>query len=224
MSDITNTSLTVCPRKQHGTNFSKKQRNEGQIPVVFYGKNTLKHYTVNDSHFRTLMRSTGGSLSLVELQEESGDKELALLKEMQTDSVRDTILHLDFVQVTRGQTLETKVPVELVGESPGVKNMGGILEFHQSEILVRCRPSLLPKNLELDISGLDLGDSLQIKDIPHIDGVEFIGDENGNIVTCVGSASGRAGASDEQIDEEDDADGESTTEQSDSDEQPQEDA
>jgi len=147
------------------------------------------------------MRASGGSLSLLELDEGNGDKELALLKDMQIDSVKDSILHLDFVQVTRGQSLETKVPLELVGESPGVKNMAGILEFHQSEILVRCRPSQLPKNLTLDISQLELGGSLQLKDIPLPEGVELLGDLDSNIVTCVGSASGRAGAGDSEEEE-----------------------
>ena len=200
MSNITETILKVESRAKHGTSLSKKLRAQGRIPVVFYGKDILKHYSVDDSKFRALMRSSGGTLSLIELQEDSGDKELALLKDIQIDSVKDNILHLDFVQVTRGQTLETKIPLELVGESIGVKSMGGILEFHQSEILVRCRPSQLPKGLELDISGLDLGDSLQIKDLPVIDGVEFVADPEGNVVTCVSSASGRAGAEDETDD------------------------
>ena len=197
MSNITETILKVDSREKHGTSLSKKLRSQGRIPAVFYGKDILKHYSVDDSKFRALMRSSGGTLSLIELQEDSGDKELALLKDIQIDSVKDNILHLDFVQVTRGQTLETKIPLELVGESNGVKSMGGILEFHQSEILVRCRPSQLPKGLELDISGLDLGDSLQIRDLPVIDGVEYVADPEGNIVTCVSSASGRAGADDE---------------------------
>ena len=198
MSDITDSTLLVKSRDQHGSSISKKIRAEGSIPAVFYGKDTLKHYTVDDSQFRTLMRASGGSLSLLELDEGNGDKELALLKDMQIDSVKDSILHLDFVQVTRGQSLETKVPLELVGESPGVKNMAGILEFHQSEILVRCRPSQLPKNLTLDISQLELGGSLQLKDIPLPEGVELLGDLDSNIVTCVGSASGRAGAGDSE--------------------------
>ena len=201
MSDITDSTLLVKSRDQHGSSISKKIRAEGSIPAVFYGKDTLKHYTVDDSQFRTLMRSSGGSLSLLELDEGNGDKELALLKDMQIDSVKDSILHLDFVQVTRGQSLETKVPLELVGESPGVKNMAGILEFHQSEILVRCRPSQLPKNLTLDISQLELGGSLQLKDIPLPEGVELLGDLDSNIVTCVGSASGRAGAGDSEEEE-----------------------
>ena len=197
MSNITETILKVDSRVKHGTSLSKKLRSQGRIPAVFYGKDILKHYSVDDSKFRALMRSSGGTLSLIELQEDSGDKELALLKDIQIDSVKDNILHLDFVQVTRGQTLETKIPLELVGESIGVKSMGGILEFHQSEILVRCRPSQLPKGLELDISGLDLGDSLQIRNLPVIEGVEYVADPESNIVTCVSSASGQAGADDE---------------------------
>jgi len=200
MSDITESTLLVQDRESHGTSHSKKLRSNGFIPAVFYGKDVVKHYSIDDSKFRTLMRSSGGSLSLVELDEGNGKTELALLKDMQIDSVKDSILHLDFVQVTRGQALETKIPVELIGESPGVKNMGGILEFHQNEILVRCRPSQLPSFLELDISGLDLGGSLQIKDLPSIEGVDFVGDPESNIVTCVGSASGRAGAGDEDTD------------------------
>ena len=202
MSDITDSTLIVKSRDQHGSSISKRLRSEGKIPAVFYGKDTLKHFTVEDSQFRTLMRTSGGSLSLIELDDGSGDKELALLKDMQVDSVKDSIIHLDFVQVTRGQSLEAKVPLELVGESPGVKNMGGILEFHQDEILVRCRPSQLPKGLVLDINGLELGGSLQLKDIPELEGVEFVGDPESNIVTCVGSASGRAGAEDLEEDEE----------------------
>ena len=197
MSNITETILKVDSRLKHGTSLSKKLRSQGRIPAVFYGKDILKHYSVDDSKFRALMRSSGGTLSLIELQDDSGDKELALLKDIQIDSVKDNILHLDFVQVTRGQTLETKIPLELIGESIGVKSMGGILESHQSEILVRCRPSQLPKGLELDISGLDLGDSLQIRNLPVIEGVEYVADPEGNIVTCVSSASGRAGADDE---------------------------
>ena len=202
MSDITDSTLIVKSRDQHGSSISKRLRSEGKIPAVFYGKDTLKHFTVEDSQFRTLMRTSRGSLSLIELDDGSGDKELALLKDMQVDSVKDSIIHLDFVQVTRGQSLEAKVPLELVGESPGVKNMGGILEFHQSEILVRCRPSQLPKGLVLDISELELGGSLQLKDIPEVEEVEFVGDPESNIVTCVGSASGRAGAEDLEEDEE----------------------
>ena len=220
MSDITDTQLLVLNRAQHGRGESRKLRAKGRIPAVFYGKETLKHYSIDEAQFRTLMRSAGGSLSLVELDEGNGEKELALLKDMQIDSVKDSILHLDFVQVTRGQSLETKIPLELTGESPGVRNMGGILEFHHSEILVRCRPSQLPKSLQLDISQLDLGGSLQLRDISLIDGVELVGDPESNVVTCVGSASGRAGAESTEDDLDDSSDSpEATTSEDENDQE-----
>ena len=83
MSDITDSSLLVKSRDLHGSSKSRQLRAAGQIPTVFYGKDVLKHYTVEDAQFRTLMRSTGGSLSLIELDEGNGNKELALLKDMQ---------------------------------------------------------------------------------------------------------------------------------------------
>ena len=194
MSDITETVLQVNSREQHGTSLSKKLRSQGLIPAVFYGKNIHKHYSVNDSGFRALMRASGGSISLIELEENSGSRELALLKDMQIDSVKDQILHLDFIQVTRGQDLEAKVPLVVEGEAVGVKNMGGIMEVHLNEIEVRCRPSKLPNQVSIDVSELNLGESLQLKDLAPIADVEFIGDPLSNLVSCVGSASGRASA------------------------------
>ena len=202
MSDITETVLQVNSREQHGSNLSKKLRSQGLIPAVFYGKNIHKHYSVNDSGFRALMRASGGSVSLIELEEKSGNRELALLKDMQTDSVKDQILHLDFVQVTRGEDLVAKVPLVVEGESVGVKNMGGILEVHLNEIEVRCRPSKLPNQVSVDVSELNIGESLQLKDLTPIADVEFIGDSLSNVVSCVGSASGRASADAGEEDEE----------------------
>ena len=194
MSDITETVLQVNSRDQHGSNLSKKLRSQGSIPAVFYGKNIHKHYSVNDSGFRALMRASGGSISLIELEEDSGSRELALLKDMQVDSVKDQILHLDFIQVTRGEDLTAKVPLVVTGEALGVKSMGGILEVHLNEIEVRCRPSKLPNQVTVDVSDLNIGESLQLKDLASITDVEFIGDTHTNLVSCVGSASGRASA------------------------------
>ena len=78
MSDITDSSLLVHAGKPRSGE-SKKVRSQGRIPAVFYGKDVLKHYSIEDSQFRTLMRSSGGSF-LIQLDEGNGSKELALLK------------------------------------------------------------------------------------------------------------------------------------------------
>ena len=125
-----------------------------------------------------------------------------MIKELQEDKIRDTILHIDFVEVKRGEDLQTTVPLSLVGEAEGVKNEGGILEVVANEIEIRCRPSKLPSAIELDISNLGLGENLQIKDLPEIDGVAFVSGRY-HIASCVGSASGRSGSGEDDDAEED---------------------
>jgi large subunit ribosomal protein L25 len=78
----------------------------------------------------------------------------------------------------------------------GVKMTGGILEVNTNEVEIRCRPSALPSSIEVDVTELDLGDNLQVKDLPEIDGVSFPGDPLQVLVACVASASGRASATD----------------------------
>ena len=200
MSDITETVLKVSSREDLGRSASRNLRKQGSIPAVFYGKDKVKHYTVNDSNFRSLLRNTGGSISLLELDNDSGYKDLALLKDLQIDSVKDKILHIDFQEVTRGQDLVAKVPLVVEGEAEGVKNMGGILEILLNEIEVKCRPSKLPSQILVNVTTLNIGQNLQIKNLTPIEGVEFTGDPLTNLVSCVGSASGRAGASSEDGD------------------------
>ena len=93
--------------------------------------------------------------------------------------------------------------LSLVGEAEGVKNEGGILEVVANEIEIRCRPSKLPSAIELDISNLGLGENLQIKDLPEIDGVAYVSGEDTILVSCVGSASGRSGSGEDDDAEED---------------------
>ena len=218
MSDLTETVLKVSPREDLGKSASRNLRREGSIPAVFYGKDKIKHYSVDDSNFRSLLRNTGGSISLLELDNDSGDKDLALLKDLQIDSVKDKILHIDFQEVTRGQDLIAKVPLVVEGESEGVKNMGGILEVLLNEIEVKCRPSKLPSQILVDVTNLNIGENLQMKDLTPIDGVEFTADPTTNLVSCVGSASGRAGASseDEESDESSEVEAKGETESADS--------
>jgi large subunit ribosomal protein L25 len=158
---------------------------------------------------RILLRKASGTSSLLRLLGEKGEDELVLIKELQSDPIKNSILHIDFVQVTRGEDLQTKVPLVLIGEAEGVKTQGGVLEVLANEVEVRCRPSNLPSGLELDISELLLGGNLQVKDLPEIEGVAFVGDDDMALVSCVGSAGGRSDAGDEEEEEvEEGAEGE----------------
>ena len=198
MAELNDLTLQVAARTEVGRQACKKLRAAGTIPVVYYGKDVNKPYSVKEREFRKLMRNSAGTAALFRLQSADGEDELALIKELQRHPLTDSILHIDFIQVTRGQELQTKIPVVIVGEAIGVKTSGGILEASMNEVEVRCRPSLLPSSVELDVSDLDLGDNLQVSDLPKIEGVSYPGEPTQVLVACVGSASGRAAAEDEE--------------------------
>ena len=174
-------------------------------------KDKVKHYTVNDSNFR-LCFAILEDRSLLEL---TTTQVIKILLFGRLRLVKDKILHIDFQEVTRGQNLVAKVPLVVEGEAEGVKNMGGILEILLNEIEVKCRPSKLPAQVLVDVSKLNMGENLQIKDLIAIDGVEFTAEPTTNLVSCVGSASGRAGASSDD-DETDESSPEGTSDETES--------
>ena len=208
MSELSDLTIEVSPREQTGRQACNKLRASGRIPVVLYGKDINKSFSIEDRAMRILLRKASGSSSLLRLLGGKGEDELVLIKEMQMNSIKDTITHIDFVQINRGEDLQTKVPLTLLGEAQGVKTQGGILEALANEVEIRCRPSNLPAQIELDISNLGLGENLQVKDLPVIEGVTYVAELDGMLVSCVGSAGGRSSAGDEDGESEEGAAGE----------------
>ncbi len=194
MSELSDLTLKYSPRDKTGTSASKQIRLQGLIPAILYGKETNRSLSVDDKEMRILLRKAAGTSSLMRLIGESGEDELVLIKELQENKIRDKILHIDFVEVKRGEDLETSIPLSLIGEAEGVKTHGGILEVLADDIEIRCRPSKLPSAIELDISNLGLGENLQVKDLPIIEGISYTSSEETILVSCVGSASGRSGS------------------------------
>jgi large subunit ribosomal protein L25 len=211
MSELSDLTIEATPREQTGRQACNKLRSSGRIPAVMYGKEINKSFSLEDRAMRMLLRKASGTTSLLRLLGEKGEDELVLIKEMQMDPIKNNILHIDFVQVNRGEDLQTKIPLSILGEADGVKSEGGILEILANEVEVRCRPSNLPTEIELDITNLALGENLQIKDLPTLEGVTYVSDSDGMLVSCVGSAGGRSGADDgeEDVVEGESDDGES---------------
>ena len=201
MSELSDLTLNYSLRDKTGTSSSKQLRSQGRIPAVLYGKEMNRALSVDDKEMRILLRKAAGTFSLMRLIGESGEDELVLIKELQEDKIQDRILHIDFVEVKRGEDLQTSVPLNILGEAEGVKNQGGILEVLVNDIEIRCRPRNLPSVIELDISNLRLGGNLQIKDLVEMDGVTYTSPHDTILISCVGSASGRSGSDDEASEE-----------------------
>ena len=165
MSELSDLTIKVAPRDQTGRQACNKLRASGRIPAVLYGKEINKSVSLEDRSMRILLRKASGTSSLLRLLGEKGEDELVLIKDMQMHPIKNSIMHIDFVQVNRGEDLQTKIPLTLSGEAEGVKTEGGILEVLANEVEIRCRPSNLPSQIEIDISNLALGENLQIKDL-----------------------------------------------------------
>ena len=178
-------TLTIASRKETGRGVARRLRAAGKIPASLYGQGNARSITVLEADFRELNRKIGGGAALVELTDENGESALCLVQEIQNHAYKRRIDHIDFQEVERGHAFKTRVPVHLVGEADclGVKNESGVLDQKLHEIDIRCRPSKLPDSIEADVSSLAVGETIQISDLPAVDGVEYLGDPSLVIVS-----------------------------------------
>jgi large subunit ribosomal protein L25 len=193
--------LNVTAREATGRSSARKVRGEDRIPAVIYGLGDSRLCSINRKEFERLRKDALGNASLVELQEEGGATALTLIKEVQRHAISRQFLHVDFQEVDKDREFTTTIPIVLIGESIGVKQNDGILQHQTLEVSVKCKPADLPSQYEVDTSELDLGDSVSVKDLALASGVTILNDPNQSIVTCSGSAQGRADADLAEVDE-----------------------
>jgi large subunit ribosomal protein L25 len=167
------TKLTAERREGRGTGVARKLRAAGRIPAVLYGHDTDATSLSVDAHdmFRVLHTSAGANV-LVDLNV-GGTEHLVLPREIQRNHIKDTIVHVDFLVVSRTETIQVNVEIVDVGEAPGVKQ-GGVVDHHLREVVVESFPQDVPEHLEADISGLDLGDVLHVSDLVAPKGVTIL--------------------------------------------------
>lgn len=162
-------------RSEIGKKDSKAVRREGGIPCVLYGGAEPVHFSVKTPDVRHLVYTP--HVYFVELNLD-GKKQMAVLKDLQTHPVSDAILHMDFQTIQDDKPVAMAIPVTVVGNSPGVRN-GGKLVVNLRKLAVSALPKNMPDQITVDISNLNIGDGLRIREIEQ-EGVVFL--ENGSIV------------------------------------------
>ncbi|MGB9721026.1 MAG: 50S ribosomal protein L25 [bacterium] len=148
----------------------KRMRQEGKIPAILYGhKDKNKRVFVFEKEFKKILEVLRKEAVTIDLKIK--DKTYAcLIKTIQHNPVNGNLLHIDFQHISKKEKIKTTVPIHLVGEAPGVKK-GGLLDQHLYEVVIRCLPDEMPSHIDVDISGLDIGKTIHLKDIkmPNID-------------------------------------------------------
>jgi len=164
--------LKAEPRPDVGRSAVRKLRARGFIPAVIYGGNEQpQSLQVSARDINAMMSQASGENVLVELEIGDGQSRTALVQELQHSPVGGEIRHVDFHAVSMDQMIQAEVPLEPVGIAVGVKTFGGLLEQSLRALAIECLPGDLPDRITVDVSQLNIGDAIHVREIQLPSGV-----------------------------------------------------
>ena len=168
----TQVKLTAQPRTGLGRSAVRKLKTAGNVPAVIYGaKDKPEALQLSRRDINAMLSHAAGENILVELEIAGGANRLALVQEVQHAPVSGDVLHIDFHAVSVDEVIEADVPIEPTGIANGVKNFGGLLEQSLRSLSIECLPRDLPDVIRVDVSALNIGDSIHVREIPLPSGV-----------------------------------------------------
>ena len=171
-------------RERIGKGGARQSRLAGNIPAVIYGHGeTPVPVAIQAREFDLALRKHAGGNPIVNLAVE-GSEYTALIRDVQYDPVTHAILHLDFQHISLTETVEVKVALHFEGLATGVKDGGGILEHIVREVEVRCLPTAIPPSISVDVSHLNIGDSVHVRDLSVPD-ITILTEPDATIATVV---------------------------------------
>ena len=183
-----NATLKAALREETGKGAARRMRRAGRIPAVVYGRGEETHPLTLDAHeFEMLVKHHSLDTTLVELEIEQGGKKKAnkvrtLVVEVQAHPYKPQVLHVDFQQIHAGEMVTVEVPIDLVGTAEGVRE-GGVLQHVMHVVELSCPVEEIPESFSLDVSALEIGDSLHISDLVVPESVELHAEPKRTVVT-----------------------------------------
>ncbi len=173
-------------RNETGTGTSRRLRRQGRVPAIVYGRKehplTLE---VREKEFEKIIGLASGQNAIISLNlDKDGSEILALVKDIQYHPVTDKLLHVDFYRISLGDKITVSVAVEVTGESVGVKR-GGILEHILWEVEVECLPTQIPDKIEVDITALNIGDTVHVRDLKLAEGINILTEGEQTVISVV---------------------------------------
>ena len=172
-------------RSETGKGANRKLRAAGRVPAVLYGHGERTRSLTLDAHdFSRMLSAVHVENTIIELDIAGEGTVRTLVREIQSHAWREAVLHVDFYQIHAGEKLTVAVPLRFLGTAPGVK-AGGMLQHTLDEIEVSCLPDAIPQSFEIDISGLEIGDSVHVSQIALPEGVELVEDADRTVCSLL---------------------------------------
>ncbi len=201
--------LVARVRKTKGKGAAKKLRKMAQVPAVFYGPKTESvMLAVDYPELERLLKQGSSDNVILDLQVQSdqgNETHKAIIKDILVDPVKDIFLHADFYEISMDKEITVDVPIRLVNSPVGVTE-GGILQHIRRKLNISCLPDKMIDVLELDVSGLAIGDSVHVEDIDLPEGIVSL--EEGHLTVATVAAPTVAEEAEEEVIEEELAEGE----------------
>ena len=199
-------ALSISIRENKGKGVARKLRALGRIPGVCYGKQDAAiSIDLDPKQLRMLLeRGDAGMNTLPDLEVVGGgalDGKTVLVRELQKDPVRGRYLHADLYTVDMERAIEVSVPLHISGKAAGIEQ-GGILDQALREINIECRPDAIPNEILVDVSALELGQSLHVRDIELPAGVKLLSDPELSVLSVVAPQKEEEVAVEEEVDGE----------------------
>ncbi|MEL6660676.1 MAG: 50S ribosomal protein L25 [Bacteroidota bacterium] len=157
-------------RTEVGKKATKAVRSAGEIPAILYSKNGSVHFSTTHKAVKNLIFTPAFRVAEIDLD---GKSHRAIVKDIQWHPVTDEIVHLDFLELIDGHAVKVEIPVRFEGTAPGMRSGGKLLQLMR-RVKVKANPESLVDELVADISTLELGQSVRVRDIAAIDGIEIM--------------------------------------------------
>lgn len=176
--------LEAQKREASGKGAARGMRRAGHIPGVLYGrKNEVIPIQIDTRGFQDFLQNYGEN-AFINLEIADHGTENVMVKEIQRDPVSNQLLHTDLLRISMDEPITAAATIVLVGSAPGIQE-GGILEFPHRQLTLHCLPTVLPEEIEVDISELGIDDRLSVEDISLSEDIEILDDPHTRIVAVV---------------------------------------
>ena len=176
--------LDAEPRSETGKGAAHRLRASGRVPAILYGQDVEPTpISVGALDLLHLYHSSGGASVLVDLRV-NGDEHLTIAREIQRDLIHDRFIHVDFMAVRRDEKITVSVDVHEIGDSVGV-HAGGVVQHHLREIEIEALPGDVPERIDVDITSLQIGQSLRVGDLQPPSGVEILTDADTMVIAVI---------------------------------------
>src|SRR4026209_61332 len=171
-------------REGRGKNDARRTRRDGMVPITVYGGGAETVAAVAPlRELAAILRSEAGRNTIFTIEVEGLGESEVMFHDRQIDPVKGRLIHADLTRLVKGQKIEVTVPLHLTGEPIGVKEKQGVLEQIIREIEIKCQPRDIPDTIDIDVSELDVHDTLHVSDIKISEGIEILNDADLVIAT-----------------------------------------